>query len=79
MDNINEYKLNKLNNMSKTKEINKLIVDEIVDTLVDNIIELTEHYMYEIGDYTESNDKFVKDHDSICNEVIIELYNRIKK
>jgi len=79
MDNINEYKLNKLNNMSKTKEIKKLIVDEIVDTLVDNIIELTEHYMYEIGDYTESNDKFVKDHDSICNEVIIELYNRIKK
>lgn len=77
MDNINE--LNKLNNMSKTKEIKKLIVDEIVDTLVDNIIELTEHYMYEIGDYTESNDKFVKDHDSICNEVIIELYNRIKK
>jgi hypothetical protein len=65
--------------MSKTKEIKKLIVDEIVDTLVDNIIELTEHYMYEIGDYTESNDKFVKDHDSICNEVIIELYNRIKK
>ena len=77
MDNINE--LNKLNNMSKTKEIKKLIVDEVVDTLVDNIIELTEHYMYEIGDYTESNDKFVKDHDTICNEVIIELYHRIKK
>ena len=77
MDNINE--LNKLNNMSKTKEIKKLIVDEIVDKLVDSIIKLTEHYMYEIGDYIESNDKFLKDHDSICNEVIIELYHRIKK
>ena len=65
--------------MSRTKEIKALIVNEIVDTLVDNIIELTEHYMYEIGDYTESNDKFLKDHDSICNEVIIELYHRIKK
>jgi len=75
MDNINE--LNK-NNMSEIKIINK-IVDEVIDTLVDNMEELTTDYMYEIGEYDESTEKFVKDHERICDQVITELYNRINK
>lgn len=64
--------------MSKEIIINK-VVDEVIDTLVDNLEELTTHYMYEVGDYTESNSEFVVDHEKICDQVIKELYNRIKK
>jgi hypothetical protein len=64
--------------MSKEIIINK-VVDEVIDTLVDNMEELTTHYMYEVGGYTESNSEFVVDHEKICDQVITELYNRIKK
>ena len=64
--------------MSKEIIINK-VVDEVIDTLVDNLEELTTHYMYEVGGYTESNSKFVVDHEKICDQVIKELYNRINK
>lgn len=64
--------------MSKERIISK-IVDEVIDTLVDNMEELTTDYMYEIGKYDEANEKFVKDHEIICDQVITELYNRIKK
>ena len=64
---------------NKSKEITNKIVDEVIDTLVDNMFELTEHYMYELGKYNESNERFVKDHEKICDLVIKELYNRIKK
>lgn len=64
--------------MSKETIINK-VVDEVIDTLVDNLEELTTHYMYEVGGYTESNSEFVVDHEKICDQVITELYNRIKK
>ena len=61
--------------MSK-KIINK-VVDETVDTIIDKIYELTEEYMWEYGNYTESNDKFTKDHSAYMEEVIKELNNRI--
>jgi len=62
-----------------TQETVEKIVDETVDTLLDKIYESLEYYMYEIGDYDESTEKFVKDHERICDQVITELYNRIKK
>jgi hypothetical protein len=64
--------------MSKETIINK-VVDEVIDTLVDNLEELTTHYMYEVGGYTESNSEFVVDHEKICDQVVKELYNRINK
>ena len=67
-----------MSKVTEQKIINK-IVDEVLDTLVDNMEELTTDYMYEIGEYDESTEKFVKDHEKICDKVIKELYNRIKK
>jgi len=64
--------------MSKETIINK-VVDEVIDTLVDNLEELTTHYMYEVGGYIESNSEFVVDHEKICDQVVKELYNRINK
>ena len=67
------------NSMNKEYKIINKIVDEVIDTLVDNMEELTTDYMFEIGEYDESTEKFVKDHENICDKVIKELYNRIKK
>ena len=67
-----------MSKVTEQKIIDK-IVDEVIDTLVDNMEELTTDYMYEIGKYDESNEKFVKDHERICDQVIKELYNRINK
>ena len=63
--------------MSKEK-LNKEIINEVTDTIVDNIYQQTEYYMYEVGKYTESNDKFVEDMEKYVVEVIKELNNRIK-
>ena len=61
--------------MSK-KIINK-VVDETVDTIIDNIDEVLVDYMYEYGNYEESNDKFFNDKEEMFVKVIIELNNRI--
>ena len=47
--------------MSKRKEIISLVVDETVDTIIDKIDEVLVDYMYEYGDYEESNDVFFND------------------
>ena len=78
MDNINESNKYNMSKVTEQKIINK-IVDEVIDTLVDNMEELTTDYMFEIGEYDETTEKFVKDHEKICDQVITELYNRIKK
>ena len=61
--------------MSK-KIINK-VVDETVDTIIDNIDEVLVDYMYEYGNYEESNDVFFNDKEEMFVKVIIELNNRI--
>ena len=61
--------------MSK-KIINK-VVDETVDTIIDNIDEVLVDYMYEYGNYEESNDKFFNDKEEMFVKVIKELNNRI--
>tara|TARA_R100000789_G_C2924554_1_gene127353 strand:+ start:381 stop:578 length:198 start_codon:yes stop_codon:yes gene_type:complete len=65
--------------MYKISEFNKRIVDEITDTIIDNLYEESEHYMYEFGEYEESNDKFVEDQEKYVLEVIKELNKRITK
>ena len=68
-------KINNNNNMSKN--FNK-IINETVDTLIDQVEDQLVEYMYEFGDYTESNDKFALDHEYLTKEVIRELYSRLK-
>jgi len=58
--------------------LNRIIINETVDTIIDSIYEKTEHYMFETGRYTETNDEFFKDQVEYVNEVIKELNNRIK-
>jgi|TARA_R100001443_G_scaffold43131_1_gene56279 hypothetical protein len=66
--------------MSKERNLilNKKIINETVDTIIDSIYEKTEDYMYEYGKYTESNNEFFEDREEYMIEVINELYNRIK-
>jgi len=61
--------------MSK-KIINK-VVSETVDTIIDNMDEVLVDYMYEYGNYEESDNKFLNDKEEMFIEVIKELYNRI--
>ena len=63
--------------MSKRKEIISLVVDETVDTIIDKIDEVLVDYMYEYGDYEESNDVFFNDKEEMFVKVIKELNNRI--
>ena len=64
--------------MSKEK-LNKKIINETVETIIDSIYEVTQEYMYESNQYDESNDKFVEEQEKYVIEVIKELNNRINK
>ena len=61
--------------MSK-KIINK-VVDETVDTIIDKIDETLGDYMFEYGNYEETDNKFFDDKEELFVKVIKELYNRI--
>ena len=54
------------------------IITETVETIIDKLYQESEYYMYEYGEYTESNDKFVEDQEEIVVEIIKELYNRVR-
>jgi len=58
--------------------LNKKIINETVETIIDSIYEKTELYMEEFGNYSETNDEFFEDREEYMIEVINELYNRIK-
>tara|TARA_R110002020_G_scaffold299197_2_gene514926 strand:+ start:298 stop:489 length:192 start_codon:yes stop_codon:yes gene_type:complete len=60
------------------EKLNKKIINETVETIIDSIYEVTQEYMYESNQYNESNDKFVEDQEKYVIEVIKELNNRIK-
>lgn len=53
------------------------IIDETVDTLIDSIDETTVDYMFEYGDYEETDSQFLEDLKVFKKEIIKELYNRI--
>ena len=59
--------------------LNKKIITETVETIIDSIYEKTEDYMEEYGNYSETNDEFFEDREEYMIEVINELYNRINK
>ena len=56
-----------------------IIVDETVDTIIDNIEEKLVDYMFELGNYEETNAQFIEDLLVFKKQVITELYNRINK
>ena len=59
------------------KIINK-IIGETVETIIDNIDEKLVDYMFEYGDYEESDDRFFDDKEEMFIQVIKELSDRIK-
>jgi hypothetical protein len=60
--------------MSKNK-----IIEETVETIIDNLEEKLVDYMFEYGDYKETDNKFYSDKEELFSEVIKEISNRIKK
>ena len=50
---------------------------ETVETIIDIIDEKLVEYMFEYGDYSESDDKFYSDKEELFSEVIKELNNRL--
>ena len=60
-----------------SKEIINKIVDETVDTITDKIYETLVDYMWDYGDYEETDDRFYNDHVEMFGQVIKELNNRI--
>ena len=55
------------------------IIDETIDTIIDSIDEKVVDYMYEYGDYKESDNRFTNDKELITRLVIKQLYHRTKK
>ena len=53
------------------------IIDETVDTIIDSIDEKTVDYMFEYGNYEETDNQFVEDLIVFKQQVITELFNRI--
>jgi len=60
-----------------TQEIVERIIDETVDTIIDSIDEKTVDYMFEYGNYEETDNQFVEDLVVFKQQVITELFNRI--
>jgi len=55
------------------------IIEETVDTIIDSIEEKLVDYMFEYGNYSDSNDIFYKDKEELTNLVIKELYSRVRE
>ena len=54
------------------------IIEETVDTIIDSIEEKLVDYMFDLGQYSETNNKFYKDKEELTNLVIKELYSRVR-
>ena len=59
--------------MSKNK-----IIEETVETIIDNIEEKLVDYMFEYGDYNETDNRFYNDKEELFSQVIEEINNRLK-
>ena len=64
---------------SKNLDMLEKIVNETIDTTVDSINEKVVDYMYEYGDYEESDNRFIHDKELITRLVIKQLYFRTIK
>ena len=64
---------------SKNLGMLEKIVNETIDTTIDSIDEVVVDYMYEYGDYKESDNRFIHDKELITRLVIKQLYHRTIK
>ena len=55
------------------------IIEETVETIIDNLEEKLVDYMFEYGDYNESDNKFYCDKEELFSQVIEEINNRLKQ
>ena len=51
---------------------------ETVETIIDVIDEKLVEYMFEYGNYTESDNRFFDDKEELFSQVIQEINNRLK-
>ena len=61
-----------------SEKLKNKIIGETVETIIDNIDEKLVDYMFEYGDYKESDDRFFDDKEEMFVQVIKELSDRIK-
>ena len=54
------------------------IIEETVETIIDVIDEKLVEYMYEYGNYTESDNRFFDDKEELFSQVLEEINNRLK-
>ena len=52
---------------------------ETVETIIDNLEEKLVDYMFEYGDYKETDNKFYNDKEELFSQVIEEINNRLKQ
>ena len=62
--------------MKNSEEIKDKIANRVFDALDNIIIEESEHYMYTLGDYDESDDDYMADQRDIINKVCNLLVKR---
>ena len=58
-------------------DIKNKIIEETVETIIDNLEDKLIDYMYEYGNYSESDNKFYSDKEELFSEVIKEISNRL--
>ena len=54
------------------------IIEETVETIIDNLEEKLVDYMFEYGGYKETDNKFYNDKEELFSQVIEEISNRLK-
>ena len=57
--------------------IKNKIIEETVETIIDNLEDKLVDYMYKYGNYSESDNKFYSDKEELFSEVIKEISNRL--
>ena len=57
---------------------NKIVL-ETVETIIDNLEEKLVDYMFEYGEYSETNDEFYSDKEELTKLVIKELNSRLRE
>ena len=56
----------------------KTITNELLDSLVNDIENTVEEQLFDIGEYYESNDDFVKEVRETRDEILLTLVHKIK-
>ena len=60
-----------------SEKLKNKIIGETVETIIDNIDEKLVDYMFDYGNYEETDNKFFDDKEEMFVQVIKELNNRI--